>query len=161
MLVKAEHNAARWGVGFNGLVQEISKLDVPADSFDLVWLSASMYSTVPTSKRRIDMLRRIGNALGSGGYLVCQFHWDETHQNSPLAESFRKAIAFLTSGYFDYEQGDQLWGNVEFIHSFSDPNRLKAEFESGGFELIHIHISKKNLSGGAVLKPRTFSRQPI
>lgn len=156
MLTNAEKNAARCGLEFNGLLQNISALNVPADSFDLIWLSVSLYSAIPTRTRRIEMLRRIAKALVSSGYLVCQFHWDELRPNSHLAERFRKLIAFLTAGHLDYEPGDQLWGNVEFMHAFSDLDKLKTEFESAGFELVDFHISKENLSGGAVLKPSRF-----
>lgn len=161
MLTRAKKNVARCGLEFDGLLQDISALNLPADSFDLIWLSVSLYSAIPTRTRRIEMLRRIAKALVSSGYLVCQFHWNKLRPNSSLAERFRKLIAFLTAGYIDYEPGDQLWGNVEFIHAFSDPDKLKTEFELAGFELVHFHISKENLSGGAVLKPLCVSGQPV
>ncbi|HUW09084.1 MAG TPA: class I SAM-dependent methyltransferase [Anaerolineae bacterium] len=44
-------NAERHGLHIEGLVQEISQLAVPAARFDVVWLSAAMYSCVPTRKR--------------------------------------------------------------------------------------------------------------
>lgn len=43
MVEKARENAAQRGVRIEGLVQEISKLDVPDGAYDVVWLCAAMY----------------------------------------------------------------------------------------------------------------------
>ena len=67
MVELAKENAAQRGVRIEGLVQEISRLDVPASSYDVVWLCAAMYSCVPTRQRRVAMLRRIRQALRPGG----------------------------------------------------------------------------------------------
>jgi 2-polyprenyl-3-methyl-5-hydroxy-6-metoxy-1,4-benzoquinol methylase len=63
MVEKARENAARHGVAIRGLVQEISQLEVPSASFDLVLISQSMYSCIPTRTRRIQMLKRIHKAV--------------------------------------------------------------------------------------------------
>lgn len=44
MVQQAKENAARQGVKIAGLVQEISELEVPHGSFDLVWLAKEMYT---------------------------------------------------------------------------------------------------------------------
>ena len=54
-------------------MQEISRLDVPAGAYDVVWLSRAMYSCVPTRARRVEMVRRIARALKPGGFFLCQF----------------------------------------------------------------------------------------
>ncbi|MFC1857286.1 class I SAM-dependent methyltransferase [Thermodesulfobacteriota bacterium] len=149
---KARENARKRGIEISGLVQEISMIDVPAGSYDIAWLSADMYSCVPTRKRRIKMLKRINKSLRHKGYFVCQFHWDTRLGFSRKAELARKAFAFLTLGNLWYEKGDMLWSNVEFIHAFSSTDELRSEFEAGGFELIHIHTPAESTSGGAVLK---------
>ena len=152
MVAKAEENAARYGVKFNGLVQEISRLDVPAASYEIVWLAEFMYSCVPTKKRRVKMLQRIRNALKPGGYLVCQFAWGTAEQFSQKVELVRKAVAFLTLGNLGYEKGDILAGHVEFMHSFSSELELETEFEEGGFKVSVMEIRKERRRGGAVLK---------
>ncbi len=73
MLEMAKANARRHGVSVEGLVQDISELDVPQESFDLAWVSNLMYSSIPTKRNRINVLKRIQKALKSEGYLVCQF----------------------------------------------------------------------------------------
>jgi SAM-dependent methyltransferase len=152
MVEKARENAAQRGVKIEGLVQEISRLDVPAGSYDVVWLSAGMYSCVPTRKRRVAMLRRIRRALRPGGYFVCNFHWGTQYQHSPKVELARRLVATVTLGNLSYEKGDMLWHNVEFIHGFLSEEELKSEFEAGGFEVVHLHVSDRMARGGAVLR---------
>lgn len=152
MVKKARENAIKRGVKISGFVQEISKLDVPAGSYDIAWLSAGMYSGVPTRKRRINMLKRIEKALRPGGYFICQFHWDIRGGFSPRVEFAKKAFACLTLGNLCYEKGDMLWHNIEFIHAFSSETGLRSEFQANEFELVHIHIPEQGIMGGAVLR---------
>ena len=154
MVEKAKENAAQRGVKIEGLVQEISELDVPAGSYDVVWLFAAMYSCVPTQQRRVAMLRRIRRALRPGGHFVCQFHWGTQYQHSPKVELARRLVATLTLGNLSYEPGDMLWHNVEFIHGFLSEEELRSEFEAGGVEVIHLHTSDRMARGGAVLLKR-------
>lgn len=160
MVEKARENAARSRIKIEGVVQEISRLDVPAGSYDVVWFSAAMYSCVPTRDRRVEMLQRIGKALIPGGHCVCQFHWD-TRAGSPRTwELARKVVAFLTLGNLWYEKGDMLWYNIEFIHAFSSEDELRSEFEGGGFEVVHIRSAEELFRGGAVLRRVLFDSPP-
>lgn len=151
MVEMAKKNAAERGIEIDGSVQDISKLDIPADSYDVVFLSAAMYSCVPTRNRRVEMLKTIWKALKPGGFFVCEFHWDNKGGGSPKAEFIRKSLAFFTLGNFWYEKGDMLWLNTEFIHAFSSKDELRSEFKQGGFEVVHIHIPE-GIRGGAVLQ---------
>lgn len=153
LVEKAIENAAQRGLKIEGLVQEVSELDVPASSYDVVWLTTAMYSYIPTQRRRVEMLRRIGQALRPGGYLVCGFRWDARSEFSHKGLWARKAVAYLTLGNLWYEPGDKLSGGIEFVHAFSSEEELRAEFEAGGFETLHVHIPR-GLSGGAVLEKR-------
>ena len=153
LVEKAIENAAQQGLKIEGLVQEISELDVPANSYDVVWLETAMYSYVPTQQRRVEMLRRIGKALRPSGYLACGFRWDARSGFSRKGLWARKAVAYLTLGNLWYEPGDELSGGIEFVHAFSSEEELRSEFEAGGFEVLHVHIPR-GLSGGAVLEKR-------
>lgn len=152
MVEKAKENALRHGVKITGLVQEISQLKVPEESYDVVWLSAAMYSSIPTKERRIRMLQKIWKALQSGGYCVCQFYWDRRYRPDPKWEFARRTIAWLTLGNLFYEKGDMLWGNIEFIHAFSSEEELEYEFKLGGFKTFHIQFPDKSRRGGALLQ---------
>lgn len=160
MVEKARENAARHGVKIKGLAQEISNIDVPVGAYDVAWLSAAMYSCVPTRGRRVEMLKRIGKALIPGGYFICQFRWDTGGEPAHIWEIARKIIAFLTLGNLWYEKGDMLSYNMEFVHAFSQEDEVRSEFAEGGFEVIHLHIAEEILLGGAVLR-KPLSKAPL
>jgi len=75
LVEKAIENATQQGLKIEGIVQDISKLDLPSESFDLAWLSIDMYSFIPTRQRRVEMLRRINSVIKERGYFICQFQW--------------------------------------------------------------------------------------
>jgi 2-polyprenyl-3-methyl-5-hydroxy-6-metoxy-1,4-benzoquinol methylase len=75
MIEKTLENARRHGVKIEARVQEISKLQLDIDPFDIIWFSASMYSSVPTRKRRIASLRLLKGNLRASGIIICFFHW--------------------------------------------------------------------------------------
>ena len=154
MVQRAQENAARHGVPIAGLVQEISELEVPHGSFDLVWLAKEMYSSLPTIQRRVKMLRRIRRALRPGGYFICTFQWQTEEMFSPKVEFARKIFAWLTLGNLQYEPGDLLWQHEEFLHAFSSEAELKSEFAERGFAVLHLHIPETGVNGGAVLVSR-------
>jgi 2-polyprenyl-3-methyl-5-hydroxy-6-metoxy-1,4-benzoquinol methylase len=156
MVEKAKENAAHHGVLLEGLVQEISQIDVPAACYDVVWLSAAMYSCVPTRRRRVEMIERINKALKPGGHFICQFRWASKDGPAYLWELARKVVAFITMGNFWYEKGDTLPNNMEFIHAFSREDEVRSEFTESGFEIMYLHIGEEILLGGAVLRKPLF-----
>jgi ubiquinone/menaquinone biosynthesis C-methylase UbiE len=151
MVRSAQDNAKTRGIAISGLVQEISQLEVPENSYDVVWLSSAMYSSIPTRKRRLMMLKKISKALKPGGYFICQFHWDAGLNASLKVDFIRKMLAFLTLGNLQYEKGDMLWHNIEFIHAFSSEQDLRSEFNKVQFNVEHIQIPEEDMKGGAVL----------
>ncbi len=153
LLEKAEKNATRHQQNIKVLLQEISNLDAPEKSFDVVWLSSTMYSSIPTAKRRVDMLRRIRNVLKPSGYFVCQFQLCTGEYFSAKVEAVRKIIAILTRGNLNYEKGDMLWNNREFIHAFSSEDNLKSEFKKGGFKIAVMQPRNDLQRSGAILQP--------
>ena len=152
MVKRAEENARKNGVRIIGLVQEISRLDLPENAYDITWLSAAMYSCVPTRKRRVDMLKRIHKALRPGGYFIFGFIWNPRADSSAKSMILNKMIAWLTFGNLHHEKGDMLRFNLEFIHAFTALKELKAEIIQGGFELIDIQANDENEFAGAVAR---------
>jgi SAM-dependent methyltransferase len=153
LVEKAKENAARQGVVIEGLVQEISQLEVPPGSYNLVWLSSTMYSSLPTRRRRIQMLRRIHQALRPGGYFICNFQWGPPYHFSPAAEFIRKVFAFLTLGNLWFEPGDEN-NALEFFHVFSSEAELLSEFGEGGLTVMTFEVPEgwKRGKGWAVLQ---------
>ncbi len=153
MVEKAKENASRSGVSIEGVVQEFSTLDMPVGSYDIVWISEIMYSCIPTRKKRVETLKQISKLLKPGGYFVCQCAYNPNHR-SRKGELIRKAFAFLTLGNFWYENGDALWSNMEFIHTFTSEDELRSEVAESGFEVFYTHIPEtfKEWSGRTVLR---------
>jgi SAM-dependent methyltransferase len=152
MVEQAKRNAREQGIEIEGMVQEISNIEVPANSYDIVWLCSTMYSCVPTRKKRLEMLRRIRCALKSDGYFVCQFHWEPHRGYGSRGAIVRKLFSYLTLGNLTYERGDILWQNVEFIHIFSSEDNLRSEFEEGGFKATKIYLPNDSVRGQAILR---------
>jgi SAM-dependent methyltransferase len=151
MVERALKNAERSHVKIRGLVQEISALDVPAEMYDVIWLSAAMYSCLPTRTRRVRMLQRARRALKPGGYFACEFQWNPRQPSSRKTAILLKIIAWITLGNRSYERGDILWGNAEFIHAFSSESDLMAEFVAAGFHVTWLNIPADMQMRGEVL----------
>lgn len=152
MVDRAKENVARRGVSMEGLVQEISRLEVPECTYDVVWLSRAMYSCVPTRARRVGMVRRITHALKPGGHFLCQFHWDPRTRLTRNGWLVRRLIAACTLGNLAYEEGDMLWCNIEFIHAFKSEEELRSELEEGGLSVIRIKVDSNSIRGGAICR---------
>ena len=152
MVERAKANSEKVGIEIIGLVREISKLDLPESAFDFAWLSAAMYSCVPTRKRRVDMLKRIGKTLKPGSYFVFGFLWHPGMKVSPTSNFLKKMIAYVTLGNIRYEKGDILRFNHEFFHAFTTIEELQAEIIEAGFEIIDIQLNDEYEFAGAITK---------
>jgi SAM-dependent methyltransferase len=152
MVARTLAHAARAGFRVSALVQEISRLEMEASSFELAWLSASMYSCVPARVRRIRMLRSIARALKPGGYFCCQFSFDPEMSFSLPGEWLKKAFALASRGNLCYERGDILWRGLEFIHTFTSRDEVAGEFAEGGFALLYFCPPAAGDAAGAVLQ---------
>lgn len=158
---QAKKNALEHGVAIEGLVQDMTKLTIEPNSYDLACLFTAMYSCVPTRARRIEMLKRVLAGLKAGGYFLCQFQYYSPLPSSPKAEFLGKIFAYLTFGNIHYEKGDMIWRDAEFIHTFWRRDLLASEFEQGGFQIIALNIPEDGLWGSAILrKPETRPAGP-
>jgi SAM-dependent methyltransferase len=106
MTEQAKKNAARKGIDIEVKVQEISRLEFPPNSFDLVWLSARMYSSIPGRTRRIEMLKRIRNILKPGGYFILQFQWNQKKYFSKKKEFIKKETQLMNLVIYYGETGN-------------------------------------------------------
>ena len=150
LVERAIENAAQRGVVIEGLVQDISRLEVPAGAYDVVWISEAMYSCVPTRARRVEMVSRISQSLKPGGFFICQYHWGEHQQSADKYRFIRRLIAACTFGNLAYEDGDVLWGNAEFIHIFTAEQAVRGELEAGGLAVLEIKRGQSVRRGSAV-----------
>ncbi|MDW7759910.1 MAG: class I SAM-dependent methyltransferase [Acidobacteriota bacterium] len=159
MVDRARENAARRGVRMEGLVQEVSRLDVRESAYDIVWLSRAMYSCVPTRTRRVAMVRRIARALKPGGLLICQFSFRPGPPQPSRGGSGRRIIAASGLGNPAYESGDTLWLNVEFLHEFGSENAVRSELEQGGLFVEQLRTGQPGNRGSAVCRKRPETGQ--
>lgn len=156
---RAIENAARSGVQITGLVQELSQLEVPDNSYDVLWISLDMYSCIPTVKKRITFLQRVVRVLKPGGYFLCQFHWEPRETISRKAEAARKFIAWLSLGNLEYQPGDIIWQNLEYLHSFLAVRDIQFELDHSGMRIIKLYAPNEGTSRGWALlkKPEVMS----
>jgi len=147
MVSRAMEYADRQGVRIEALVQGITNLNLPRDSFDLVWCTNEIYSFIPTSKKRLDLLSTISDTLKPEGYFLCSFRLNAKAKPNPHAESMRKFLAWATLNSW-YETGDN-FSRYEFIHTFFSIDEIAKEFFCGGFDILYF-----DKSGGAVLRKR-------
>lgn len=150
MVENAIRNAENRGTRINGLVQEISTLDMPEDAFDVVWISSCMYSCIPSSSRRVSMLKRLICTLKPGGTLICLFACTSNRQNKGRAERLRRIIASSPIGNRHYENGDTLWLNLEFSHVFTTKEEIFSELQESGLHVTQINMNTSSSTGSAV-----------
>jgi SAM-dependent methyltransferase len=152
MLEQARESMAQHQFPFEGRVGDMAQLETPSESFDLVWISMFLYSSVLNRLRRLEMLHRIWQALKPGGILVISFHWQPGAQHGSKGVLMRKAIAWLTLGNIAFENGDILFGTLEFRHAFDAEQDLHAEFDASGFETLYLTEFDGMMRGVAVLQ---------
>lgn len=150
----AKNICLKRGVNIEVQVQEISKLDFPPCSFDLVWLSSGMYSSVPGRKRRVEMLKKISSILKPGGFFLLQYYGEAERKRSACKEFFKKLTAVLSYGNIHYEPGDTLWANKEFVHVFSSEEQIRSEFAESGLTTTYLDPPGEKLRGGALLEKK-------
>lgn len=154
MVDKAVENGISAGIKIQGKVQEVTKLDFNPESFDVIWFSCSIYSSIPGRINRIKSLVRSGEILKTGGYIACFFYWTPHIKQGKNKWRLGKFISFLTFGNTKCEKGDILKDNIEFLHAFSDTNDLESEFESAGFEVVRFIFPEHSHNACVLLKKR-------
>lgn len=154
MIQQANINAKKNNAAIKCLIQNIASLDFQKNTFDIAWLSSAMYSSIPSQKKRIEMLNRINHSLKPGGFFLLQFQWRPREKYFKKSELFKKIFAYLTFGNYWYEEGDSIWFKTDFVHEFPSLEAPKPEFIAGGFEIITID-EINNMRGGVILRKPT------
>ncbi len=152
LVEKTRASAARHRLSIEALCREATALDLPAGTFDIAWLTSQMYSSIPGRAGRVRLLQGVARILKPDGLFACQFRWHPQFSRTGLADLARRAVAVLSVGYVQYQNGDQLLGGSEFAHCFSSQAELRAEFACGGFDAIDLWFDEGMWCGWAVLK---------
>ena len=72
--------------------------------------------------------------------------------SSYLPDLLRRAFALVTWGNVEYEKGDTLWGNGEFVHVFSNEDEIRSEIADTGFDVHFSAFPDDNSQGGMILR---------
>lgn len=160
MLTQARAVATARGLALQTVQGDLATFDAPEQAFDAVWTSMFLYSLVLNRARRVKMLQRIRRALSPDGCLVVSFHFDPQAQVGARSDRLRRVVARLTAGNTGYQNGDMLFGTIEFRHAFASEAELRAEFTDGGFSVEHLSVFDGMMRGGAVLVGRPASAVP-
>lgn len=154
LVQKAEEWGRLSGVKINGIVGDINKIDLPKESFDVVWYSCSTYSSIPGRKRRIRSLIRSADILKQEGHIACFFYWNPKAVSGRYRWRLGKIIAYLTFGNISYEKGDLFKDNLEFMHAFFDKQDLVREFSAAGLEVIEFVFPENSHNACALLRKK-------
>jgi SAM-dependent methyltransferase len=123
-----------------------------SDQFDLAWMSEIYYSSIPTRKKRIQLLKKISLLLKPGGILLGHFMFDADHRSPGRILWIRKVFALITLGNFRMEPGDMIQEGQRFVHVYRHMNEISREFESGGFEIYYFQTPPDTVWGGLCAK---------
>jgi SAM-dependent methyltransferase len=151
LVARAQENARLQGVSLEGWVQDVSSLDLPANSFELVVLFAGMYSLIPTRQRRRQLLTEINRSLKPGGYVLGCYCYNPNLRINPRYEFIKRLVATSTNGYRDYEPGDRLHLS-EFTRFFASEDEFRTEVEAAGLAIEHSILPRASGWGWALLR---------
>jgi SAM-dependent methyltransferase len=160
MLTQARAAASACGIALRTVQSDLATFAAPDSTYDAVWTSMFLYSLVLNRARRVRMLRQIRRALTPAGCLVVSFHYDPEARVGAGSNRLRRVVARLTAGNTGYQNGDILFGTIEFRHAFASEEELRAEFTDGGFSVESLSVSDGMTCGGAVLVGRPPSAAP-
>ena len=132
------------------MFRTLSNLEVSQASFDVIWFStvALFIDSHPGSSNfhaadafTMPFDREVAWCVSSAGIRPVAVGSSCGHNG------LRTLVALLTFGNREFEDGDRLLGNVEFIHFFHSEHELCSEFEAAGFSVHHLNTCM----GGAIL----------
>jgi len=154
LLDKAIENGKEAGIEIKGIHSDIANINVDPDSFDVIWYSCSIYSSIPGRKKRIKNLKWSGEMLKSDGFIACFFYWNPSAAGGNLRWKLGKFLSRITFGNTTYEKGDIYKDNLEFLHAFYDKENLISEFDEAGFQVIDFIFPENSNNACALLKKR-------
>lgn len=142
MLDAGRRNARLAEVEINFFLADIAELDLPEEQYDVIYITALVYSFVPKSACRQTMLFRLGQHLRPGGRILY------SAKIKPLAKSFPQCLAWVLGSVRGYsvELGDwYTWylspkGRVgkSYSHTFFHPALVLREAQLAGFECLQL-----------------------
>ena len=138
MVGLARQDAERRGLVVGFRVADIRECDFPPGSLGGVYFSYEVYSFLPTSAGRVDLLRRIRSWLAPGGvvYLSAR-RLRSLYERAVLTLQW---LALSRRGRIEWGESHTRWISADgglhrsFVRVFSHP-QLREEIDAGGFRL--------------------------
>ena len=145
MITAAKRHAQTSGKNVHFEVKSVTALDYPSQSFDYVWISAGVYSHIPTRQLRIDTLRRIKDLLMPNGILFFSvaYRGDSLLPRVTLYGAFRRIAKPILKKRLHSEPGDMLVPYVSpggtpsklcYVHLFKDSSEVLEEITLAGLD---------------------------
>ncbi len=145
MIAAAKRHAQTSGRNVHFEVKSVTALDYPSQSFDYVWISAGVYSHIPTRQLRIGTLRRIKDLLMPNGILFFSvaYRGDSLLPRVSLYGAFRRIAKPILKKRLHSEPGDMLVPYVSpggtpsklcYVHLFKDSSEVLEEIRLAGLD---------------------------
>jgi 2-polyprenyl-3-methyl-5-hydroxy-6-metoxy-1,4-benzoquinol methylase len=108
-------------------------------AFSAVMFSAFFYSLIPTSKKRVAILRETRKLLSLDGTIFLSFLAQPGSADTHF--KLKRLIAFLTAGNTAMEKGDFVEGDGEFKHYFTAQD-IRREAQLAGLSVIGLNTEE-------------------
>jgi len=151
---KAIANGISAGIEIKGINSDISDIEFKPESFDVIWYSCSIYSSIPGRKNRIKNLKRSAEMLKADGNIACFFYWNPSAAGGELRWKLGKFLSWITFGNWTLEKGDIFKDNLEFLHAFYKQADLIHEFNEAGLEVLEFIFPENSNNACALLKKK-------
>jgi len=122
-------------------VGDVSHLPQSMEKYDALFMSALMYSLIPTRKRRIAFLKKAQTLLKDDGSFYLEFSVREGRRGDDWKFFVKKWLVRLCGGNRDLEKGDVILTG-HYVHHFNKESEFLAEIEESGFRVIELDFSK-------------------
>ncbi len=151
---KSVENGINAGIEIKGINSDIADFNFRPESFDVIWYSCSIYSSIPGRKNRIKSLERSANMLKNDGRVACFFYWNPSAARGNLRWKLGKFVSIIVFGNRMFEKGDVFKDNLEFLHAFYDKELLINEFDDAGFDVIEFIFPEDSHNACALLRKK-------
>jgi len=152
LVERSIEHGKRAGIEIKGVVNDIEKVEFDPGSFDVIWYSCSIYSSIPGRRNRIKSLKKAGEMLKDNGNIACFFYWNPKVKPGRLRWRIGKIISIVTFGNRSVEKGDLFKDSLEFLHAFSDVDDVDSEFKEAGFKVVKFFFPENSHNACALLR---------
>lgn len=142
LIQKAREHASFLSLACTFEVGDVLNGIFPSEKYDALFLTQTMYSTIPTRRRRTQFLKKVRQSLKEDGLFYLEFCKRHSAQSRFWKYRIKKILSALFCGNRELEEGDSYWIGGTFTHHFNHPAELLSETEESGFKMIELDFDK-------------------